>query len=62
MDFPFEDVAQDAWYRDSVEFAHACGWIRGITDTTFAPNRELTRAQLVTILYRMAGEPEATAA
>ena len=62
MDFPFEDVAQDAWYRDSVEFAHACGWIRGITDTTFAPNRELTRAQLVTILYRMAGEPEVTAA
>ena len=62
MDFHIEDVAQDAWYRDSVEFAHACGWIRGITDTTFAPNRELTRALLVTILYRMAGEPEATAA
>lgn len=43
MDFPFEDVAQDAWYRDSVEFAHAADGSLGDTDTTFAPNRELTR-------------------
>lgn len=54
----FTDVNTSRWYHEAVDWAVANNLIKGITNTTFAPNAELTRGQMVTILYRAAGEPE----
>ena len=55
----FADVSEDAWYRDAVEWAAAAGITTGATETTFDPNGSCTRAQVLTFLYRAAGEPPA---
>lgn len=57
---PFTDLKQD-YYKDAVTWAYQEGFITGATATTFEPNHNITREQLVTILYRMAGKPEASA-
>ncbi len=54
----FSDVAVNAWYHDSVEFVVAFGLMEGMGGKTFAPEANMTRAQLVTVLYRLVGEPE----
>ena len=54
---PFEDVLPTAWYADAVRFMYDSALMVGTSPTTFAPARALTRAQVVTILYRMEGEP-----
>lgn len=53
----FTDVDLDSWYHESVDFVVLTGLMEGVGEGRFAPNAALTRAQLVTILYRMAGEP-----
>lgn len=58
IQLPYTDVAENMWYYEAVQYAHHNGLFRGVTDTTFCPNRTMTRAMLVTVLYRMAGEPE----
>ena len=45
------------WAADSIDFGADNGIIKGATTYTFAPSQSLTRAQLVTILYRAAGSP-----
>lgn len=50
---PFVDVAEDAYYYDAVLWATENGITLGTTDTTFSPNKVCTRAQIVTLLYRM---------
>ena len=55
---PFHDVAEGDWFYDAVRYAYENGLMDGVGDNLFAPNSETTRAQLVTILYRLAGEPE----
>lgn len=55
--FPFTDVAPGAWYYDAVSYVYANGLMDGTSATTFEPNATLTRAMLVTILWRMEGEP-----
>lgn len=55
----FEDVTEDNWYQEYVEYVYVCGLMNGMTDTYFGANEDLTRAQFATILYRIAGEPEA---
>ena len=57
---PFNDVPENAWYLDGVEYAYENGLLKGTTDTTFSPNATLTRGMLVTVLYRMAGSPAVT--
>ena len=57
---PFADVPESAWYYDEVQYVYENGFMLGMTEDTFAPEATLTRAMLVTILYRMAGEPEVT--
>ena len=52
---PFEDVGPDAWYADAVRWAYANEVAAGMVDTHFAPDDRLTRAQLVTMLYRAYG-------
>ena len=55
---PFTDVADDAYYADSVAWAVANNVTSGATATTFAPNASCTRGQMVTFLWRAAGSPE----
>ncbi|MBR0139440.1 MAG: DUF3089 domain-containing protein [Firmicutes bacterium] len=54
---PFKDVKDGAWYEDAVAWAYEKGLIQGTSDVSFSPQQTLTRAQLVTMLWRMAGEP-----
>ena len=51
----FTDVDSDAYYADAVEWAMDNGVTTGATGTTFAPNANCTRAQIVTFLYRYMG-------
>lgn len=53
----FTDVASDAWYAEAVQFVVENGLMNGTSADTFDPDSELTRAQLVTILYRAEGSP-----
>ena len=50
----FSDVAAGIWYTDAVAWAAENGIVNGTTDTTFAPGEDITREQLVTVLYRYA--------
>ena len=54
---PFTDVAGNAYYYEAVLWAAEQGIVTGVTETTFAPNRICTRAQVVTFLHRYAGSP-----
>lgn len=53
----FSDVPDNAWYADSVQFVSQKGLMGGVGSGKFAPNDNTTRGQLVTILYRLEGEP-----
>ena len=57
----FKDVAADAWYRDAVSYVFSNKLMVGTSNTTFEPDTSLTRAMIVTILYRRAGEPDVSA-
>lgn len=50
----FTDVPSGQWYSNAVAWAAANGIVNGVTDTTFAPNRPITREQMAAILYRYA--------
>ena len=56
----FEDVKPGAWYYDAVEEMAQTGRMIGVSETRFAPQMNLTRGQLATILYRMEGSPDVT--
>ena len=57
---PFVDVPEDSFYIDPVLWAVEKGITTGATATTFNPNGECQRAQVVTFLWRAAGSPEPT--
>ena len=54
---PFIDVAEGDWFYDAVVYAYQNELMDGVGGNRFAPNSETTRAQLVTILYRLEGQP-----
>lgn len=56
-DLPFSDVTESDWFYDAVTYAYENGLMDGVGAGLFAPNSETTRAQLVTILYRLSGQP-----
>ncbi|MBE6682602.1 MAG: hypothetical protein E7595_00465 [Ruminococcaceae bacterium] len=56
-ELPFADVSVDAWYYDEILYSYKKGYITGITTDTFAPNDSATKAQMVTFIHRLAGEP-----
>ncbi len=59
---PFRDVAESDWYYGSVKFANQNELFNGTAADTFSPNMPMTRAMLVTVLWRLDGRPAAKAA
>lgn len=53
----FTDLTSGSWYYGGVRYALENGLMTGTSARTFAPDRPVTRAMLVTILWRLAGEP-----
>lgn len=60
VDNPFTDVSKSAYYYDAVLWAVENGVTNGTTATTFSPDATVTRAQMVTFLWRAHGAPAAT--
>ena len=56
---PFSDTQEDAWYASAVLWAQQGAYINGYDPQTFGPNDPVTREQLVTVLWRYAGSPQA---
>ncbi len=57
---PFTDVSESDWFYDAVKYVSENSLMSGTTTTTFAPNNNMTRAMLVTVLYRLDGQPSVT--
>jgi len=53
----FNDVAKSAWYYDAVNYAVQNGLMNGVGGGNFAPDSPMTRAMLVTVLWRYEGSP-----
>lgn len=53
----FSDVKETDWFYSDVGYASEKGLMQGTSDTLFAPNNPTTRGMLVTILWRLDGEP-----
>ena len=58
----FGDLTATAWYHDGVHYCLENGLMRGVSGGKFLPDSSTTRAQLVTILWRLEGSPETTGA
>ncbi len=56
---PFLDVKQTDWYYDSVCYVYENKLFSGMGDGLFGPGQPMTRAMLMTVLYQMAGAPQA---
>ena len=56
----FQDLSQTAWYHAGVDYVLERKWMMGMSDTRFCPGVTMRRAMMVTVLYRMAGEPDAS--
>ncbi len=54
----YTDLSADAWYHSGVDYVLSNGLMVGVAENLFAPEGELTRAMMVTVLYRAAGSPE----
>lgn len=54
---PFADVSGSDWFYNDVRYVYGKGIMDGTGADRFSPNAPLTRAMIVTILYRMAGSP-----
>ncbi len=57
----FRDVKTSAWYADAVKWASEEKLMGAVSNGSFGPNANASRAMIVTVMYRMAGEPSATA-
>ena len=55
----FTDVPRYEWYYEAVSYVASEGLMNGVSTTQFNPNGTASRAQIVTILWRLAGEPSA---
>lgn len=56
-DMPFTDVYSYSWFYDAVQFVYDNDIMNGVSDTSFNPDGTVTRGMIVTMLWRMAGEP-----
>ncbi len=55
----YTDVTPGAWYAEAVEYCQVNGYMDGLPGGVFDPYGGVSRAQLVTVLWRLAGKPEA---
>jgi len=55
--YTFTDLDKTAWYHDDIHYCIDNGLMNGTGAHTFAPDSTLTRAMLVTVLWRLEGEP-----
>ena len=62
IQFTDVDRTPDSWYHEAVDWAFVNGVTTGVTATTFCPDRNITRAQAITMLWRAVGSPEPTTA
>ena len=56
-ELPFTDVGRGDWFFDDVRYVYETGLMNGVSATRFAPYGSTTRGMIVTILYRMEGQP-----
>ena len=56
----FTDIAGH-WGEEAIKYTAEKGYLMGISDTEFAPDVDVSRAMIVTVLYRIEGEPEVKA-
>ena len=54
---PFTDVRSTDWFYEDVKYVYDEGLMNGTGKTKFSPNADLTRAMVVTVLYRIENEP-----
>ena len=54
----FTDLDCSKWYHEGVDFALTSGLMEGMGNGIFSPDSHMTRGQLVTVLYRLADEPQ----
>jgi len=54
---PFTDVTEADWFYEDIAFVSETGLMNGTAETKFSPDAALTRAMLVTVLWRLEGEP-----
>lgn len=59
---PFADVKEGSWFYDSVAYVYKKGIINGTSSTAFSPDSPVTRGMIVTILWRLEGQPSADTA
>lgn len=62
VQLPFADVREGDWFYDAVAYAYTNGIFSGTSTATFSPNNTMTRSMLVTVLWRMEGEPAVNSA
>lgn len=53
----FADVSSEAWYYEGVSYVEEKGIMNGVSSAHFAPETTVSRAMMVTVLWRLAGEP-----
>lgn len=58
----FEDTPLGEWHHEYIDFVLGRGYMNGVSETRFAPDAAMTRAMLVTVLWRYAGQPDGGAA
>ncbi|MCL2045160.1 MAG: putative Ig domain-containing protein [Oscillospiraceae bacterium] len=54
---PFNDVNENDWFAEAVDYVYSAGLMIGVDENRFSPSGTLTRGMIVTILYRLEGEP-----
>ena len=59
---PYTDASPDSWYASAVRYTYDNGLMNGTGEYSFEPESSMTRAMLVTVLWRIAGQPEPKAA
>ena len=57
----YTDVPGGAWYESAVNEVTEKGYMTGVSESQFAPTANVTRATVVTVLWRMEGSPAPTA-
>lgn len=56
----FDDLKKTDWFYDAVKYVGENNLMNGTADRIFSPNSEMSRAMVVTVLWRIAGSPEPT--